>query len=108
IVTPKSGTGSMIKLTYEIVGDPSHDGRKIYDNIILDHTSVDAVRIGKQKLNTICALCGIKQIKDTVQLHGKTLSLLLSVKENNGKKQNNIKKYLPFNSAQAKIEDDDN
>lgn len=98
IVTPKSGNGSMIKFQYEVIADPQFDGRKIFDNIIIEHSSVDAERIGKQKLNTICALTGVKQIKDTAQLHGKTMSVLLSVKDNQGEKQNVIKKYLPFNS----------
>ena len=98
IVTPKSGNGSMIKFTYEVVADPQFDGRKIFDNIIIEHSSVDAERIGKQKLNTICALTGVKALKDTAQLHGKTMSLLISVKDNQGEKQNVIKKYLPFHS----------
>ena len=97
IVTPKSGNGSMIKFTYEVIADPQFDGRKIFDNIIIEHSSVDAERIGKQKLNTICALTGVKSLKDTAQLHGKAMALLVSVKDNQGEKQNVIKKYLPFN-----------
>ena len=97
IVTPKSGNGSMIKFTYEVIADPQFDGRKIFDNIIIEHSSVEAERIGKQKLNTICALTGVKALKDTAQLHGKVMALLISVKDNQGEKQNVIKKYLPFN-----------
>ena len=37
-------------------------------------------------------------MKDTAQLHGKTLTLLLGMKEYNGEKQNFIKKYLAFDS----------
>jgi len=99
IVDSKSGDAEMIKIIYEVVADPKFDGRKIFDNLIIKHTSsVDAVRIGKQKINTICAMTGVKGMKDTAQLHGKTLSLLLGVKEYNGAMQNTIKKYLPFNS----------
>lgn len=97
IVTPKSGDGLMIKFTYEIIADPQFDGRKIFDNIIIEHSKIEAERIGKQKLNTICALTGVKSLKDTAQLHGKTMALLISVKDNQGEKQNVIKKYLPFN-----------
>lgn len=98
VVVPKSGKGHMLKLSYEVIGDPQYDGRKIFDNIIVEHESVDAERIGKQKLNTICALTGVKSLKDSAQLHGKTLGLLLTVKEYQGEKQNNIKKYLPLNA----------
>ena len=105
IVTPKSGNGSMIKFTYEVIADPTFDGRKIFDNIIIEHSSVEAERIGKQKLNTICALTGVKALKDTAQLHGKAMAVLLSVKDNNGEKQNVIKKYLPFNDRGDEIDD---
>ena len=104
IVTPKSGNGSMIKFTYEVIADPQFDGRKIFDNIIIEHSSVEAERIGKQKLNTICALTGVKALKDTAQLHGKAMSLLISVKDNQGEKQNVIKKYLPFNDREQEEE----
>ena len=97
VVVPKNGKGRMLKLLYEVIGDPQYDGRKTPDNIIIEHESVDAERIGKQKLNTICALTGVKSLKDSVQLHGKTLSILLTVKEYQGTPQNNVKKYLPFN-----------
>lgn len=106
IVTPKSGNGSMIKFTYEVIADPQFDGRKIFDNIIIEHSSVEAERIGKQKLNTICALTGIKSLKDTAQLHGKAMSLLISVKDNQGEKQNVIKKYLPFHSDREEDTDE--
>lgn len=106
IVTPKSGNGSMIKFTYEVIADPRFDGRKIFDNIIIEHSSADAERIGKQKLNTICALTGVKSLKDTAQLHGKAMSLLISVKDNQGEKQNIIKKYLPFNDRDDEADEE--
>ena len=95
IVPSKSGDAEMLKLTYEVIADPQFDGRKIFDNLIMDHrTSTDAVKIGKQKLNTICALTGMangKPIRDSAQLHGKTLTLLVGIREYNGDKQNTIK-----------------
>ena len=106
IVTPKSGNGSMIKFTYEVIADPQFDGRKIFDNIIFEHPNVEAERIGKQKLNTICALTGVKALKDTAQLHGKAMALLVSVKDNQGEKQNVIKKYLSFNDRDEDTDED--
>lgn len=99
IVSPKSGDGQMLKIVFEVVADAKFDGRKIFDNIMLEHSNADAVRIGKQKLNTICALTATRSMKDTAQLHGKTLSLLIGIKkDNNGNDSNIIKKYLPFDS----------
>jgi len=108
IGTPKSGDGEMLKLVYEVVADPQFEGRKLFDNLILEHSSADAVRIGKQKLNTICALTGTKSLKDSAQLHGKTISLLVGIREYNGEKQNTIKKYLPFNSGIQEEKKDEN
>lgn len=108
IAPSKSGDAEMLKLTYEVIADPQFDGRKIFDNLIMDHrNSVDAVRIGKQKLNTICALTGVKSLKDSAQLHGKTLSLLIGIRDYNGEKQNQIKKYLPFSGNNSDQEDVD-
>lgn len=99
IAPPKSGDGEMLSIVYEIVADPQFDGRKVFDNIMLEHSKADTVRIGKQKLNTVCVLTGVKALKDTAQLHGKTLTLLLGVKmDHRGNDANFIKKYLPFNS----------
>lgn len=94
------GDGEMIKFSYEIIGEgPQFDGRKISDGVMIAHSnSSEAERIGKQKLNTLCVLTGIKSLKDTAQFHGKTLSLMVTVKKDkNGDDQNYIKKYLPFN-----------
>jgi len=107
LVTPKSGVGKMIKIVYEVVADAQFDGRKIFDNIIVEHSRADAERIGKQKLNTIMALTKVKAIKDTAQLHGQTMTLLLGVKEYNGEKQSFIKKYLPFNFDDNEAEEEE-
>jgi hypothetical protein len=108
LVDSKSGDAEMIKVVYEVVADPQFEGRKIFDNIIIKHrASVDAVRIGKQKLNTICVLTGTKSLKDTAQLHGKNLSLLVTTREYNGALQNSIKKYLSFHEGDEGGEDDE-
>lgn len=90
----KSGNGTILNLTYEIVGDPELSGRKIFDTINLENPSVDAVRIGKQKLNTICVLTGVKKLRDTAELHGKVLSISVSVGEFNSKPNNRVDKYI--------------
>lgn len=101
LVETKAGDGQYIKIVFEVIGHPSYNGRKIFDNINIVNPNSDAVRIGKQRLNTICALTGMKTIKDTAQLHGKTLSLLLTVGKNKqtGDDTNIIKKYMDIGGA---------
>ncbi len=96
LVETKAGDGQYIKLVYEVIGDARYNGRKVFDNLNIVNPSVDAVRIGKQKLNTICALVGLKTIKDTAQLHGKTMTILVAVGKNKmtGDDTNVIKKYM--------------
>jgi hypothetical protein len=97
IMETANGAGTMVKLVYEVVGDPQYDGRTVFDYIIIRHdTSAKAVEIGNKKLNTIGALTGIKHIKDSAQLHGKTMSVLLTIQESDRGKTNSVKKYLPF------------
>jgi len=102
----KSGNGTILNLTYEIVGDPTYSGRKVFDTINLDNPSVDAVRIGKQKLNTICVLTGVKKIRDTAELHGKVMTISVSVGEYNGKPNNRVDKYIA-QEGQADSEQED-
>lgn len=103
VVETRAGDGQYIKIVYEVIGDARYNGRKLFDNINIVNPSVDAVRIGKQKLNTICALVGLKTIKDTAQLHGKALSLLVTVGKNKmtGDDTNVIKKYMDIGGGQA-------
>lgn len=107
VVVPKSGNGEMVVLTYEVIADPQFDGRKVKDFLCYIHPNPDTQRTACQKLNTIFFLTGVKGTKDTAQLHGKTMSLLISVKESNGEKQNVIKKYLPFHSDREDDTDED-
>jgi len=101
VVVPKSGNGLMVKLVYEVIGDREYEGKKIFDNVVIQHSSHDAEKIGKQRLNTIAAICDVKKIRDTAELHGKVIVIVLGVK--NSKEygdQNFIKKYLPRASDQ--------
>ena len=102
----KLNNGTVLSLTYEIVGDPQYSGRKVFDTINLENQSVDAVRIGKQKLNTICVLTGIKKIRDTAELHGKVMTIQVSVGEYLGKSNNRVDKYVPGDSDPSDPDDE--
>jgi len=110
VTVPSTGNGEMLVLTFEVIGDPQFDGRKVIDRLCYIHPKQDTERQAKQKINTIFFLTGIKGTKDTAQLHGKTLSLLIGVKDDEKYgPQNYIKKYLPFNDREDNANDmDDN
>lgn len=107
VAPPKSGDGMMLSITYEIVGDQEYEGKRIFDNMMLEHSNPDSRRLGRQRFNSVCFYTKVNNPKDSVQLHGKTLSLYVIVEEWNGKPKNVVKKYLPFNSNSAKEENED-
>jgi len=99
----KNKNGDILKIVYQILIKP-FTGRKIFDFIVISHPNEMAVRIGRQKLNTLCKLASIGQLKETPQLHGTIIKLFLGIKELNGEKQNFIKKYL-IATAMVKMEE---
>jgi hypothetical protein len=101
VVVPSTGDGKMLVLTYEVIADPQFDGRRVIDRLCYVHSKSETQASAIQKINTIFFLTGTKGTKDTAQLHGKTLSLLIGVKDDEKYgPQNYIKKYLPFNDRE--------
>jgi hypothetical protein len=97
----KDGEGKYIKMVFEVIGHQQYNGRTLFENFNVVNKSVDAVRIARQKLNTIAVLTGIKGTpKDTAKFHGKVLNVLVGVKKGqNGDDQNIIKKFTGGNDV---------
>lgn len=92
----KDEHGEMLVLEYEVIADSQFDGRKIKE--WLKFKGSGDLKSAIQKINTIFFLTKTKATKDTAQLLGKTLSVLVGVKEDDTYgKTNFIKKHLPFN-----------
>jgi hypothetical protein len=60
IVDIKSGRGQMLKLTWVISGG-EYDDRRIFQQIIVQHDSEDAMRFGRQRIKDLCDACGIRE-----------------------------------------------
>ena len=105
IQTPsKDEHGEMLVLEYEVVADPQFEGRKIKE--WLKFKGSGDLKSAIQKINTIFFLTKTKATKDTAQLLGKTLSVLVGVKEDETYgKTNFIKKHLPFNGRDDEDQD---
>jgi hypothetical protein len=94
-VATKSGSGMMLKLTYEILDGPMK-GRKLFEQLNLANKSKDAEDIARRTLNSIGLATGVTNIKDSSLLHGIPLKLEVKVKDSvEYGKQNVIKKHLP-------------
>jgi hypothetical protein len=64
--TTKSGDGEYIKVEWTITG-PSHDGRKVWDNVNLVNPNEKAVEIGRARLRAMCEAAGMQQVPDLVR-----------------------------------------
>lgn len=98
----KNGLGMGINLTFEIVSDGPAKGRKVFAWINYEHPKVEAQRIGREELASLCKAVGVVELDDTVQLHN--LPLLITVAlDKNDPTRNVIKAYKPkaTQSAQA-------
>jgi hypothetical protein len=92
----KSGTGSYLQLTFEIIDGP-HKGRLLWARLNLDNPNATAVAIARAELSAICRAVGVLAPKDSVELHN--LPLVIHVKckkrDDTGEVTNEVKGYSP-------------
>ena len=90
----KNGLGMGINLTFEIISEGPAKGRKVFVWINYEHPKVEAQRIGREELASLCKAVGVTDLKDTVQLHN--LPLLITVGlDKNDPTRNVVKAYKP-------------
>jgi hypothetical protein len=94
VVPTKAGTGSMLKLKWQIMGGPAQ-GRVLFDQINLSNPNAQAVQIGQQQLKRICVALGLGPIQNSAQLHLRPCMITVGVKDGDGQygPQNVIKAY---------------
>lgn len=93
----KSGVGTMLNLTLEII-DGEQKGRRVYERINIQNASAAAQQIGQKQLSGLCHACGhLKAVTDSSDLHYKPFWATLGTEvDDTGKyaPKNVIKKYL--------------
>jgi hypothetical protein len=89
-----SGNGQGLKLTLEII-DGQHKGRRVWDNLNIQHTSETTQRIAQAQLSALCHAVNVIKLEDTAALHFKPVKIKVTVREAQGQYQasNNIKGY---------------
>ena len=90
----KSGNGKGLKLTFEVI-DGQYKGRKVWENLNIQHTSEDTQRIAQSQLSALCHAVNVIKLMDTAALHFKPVRINVTVREAVGqyKASNNIKGY---------------
>lgn len=95
-----SGNGQGLKLTFEII-DGQHKGRKVWDNLNIQHNNETTQRIAQAQLSALCHAVNVIKLEDTSALHYKPVKIKVTVREAEGKYQesNNIKGYESASGA---------
>jgi len=90
----KSGNGTGLKLTFEII-DGQYKGRRIWENLNIQHSNDDTQRIAQSQLSALCHAVNVIKLQDTAALHHKPVTIKVVVREAKGEYQasNNIKGY---------------
>jgi hypothetical protein len=90
----KSGKGTGLKLTFEII-DGQYKGRRIWENLNIQHENDETQRIAQSQLSALCHAVNVIKLQDTAALHHKPVNLRVVVREAQGQWQasNNVKGY---------------
>lgn len=95
VLPVSSGKGRMLKLEFQIL-DGEHKGRKVWEQLNIQHESEEAQKIAQGQLSAICHATGVMQLKNSVQLHNIPLIIRTRIKQSAGyDPKNEIKGYLP-------------
>ena len=97
-----SGNGKGLKLTFEII-DGQFKGRKVWENLNIQHTNEDTQRISQSQLSALCHAVNVIKLLDTAALHFKPVRINVTVREAQGqyKASNNIKGYEAVGAVAA-------
>ena len=88
----KSGNGSFLKLTFEVVSG-EFAGRKLWARLNLDNPSKTAVEIARAELSAICHAVGVLTPQDSSELHNLPLLVTVKVRQLETGPVNDIKGY---------------
>jgi hypothetical protein len=66
VTVPQSLDGYGINTTWEII-EGEYEGRRVWQRIILQHSSTEAQRIGRRELKDLCDACGISKGFNSVE-----------------------------------------
>ena len=80
IVPLKSGNGSALKLTFEVLND-GYRNRKLWLRLNVKHSNPEAERISQMQLGELCDSIGLARFQDTVELHNKPVQIKVKIRK---------------------------
>lgn len=79
-VKPTKSGGTQAVFTLQVVDGP-FAGRKVFARLNVRNPSPEAERIGQSQLSALQHACGVLQMQDTCQLHGKVVRAKVTVRK---------------------------
>ena len=91
---PSKAGPNMLAFTLLVAEPSDYEGRRVYENINLQHASAQVRQIAQQQLKAICLACGVTQAKRPSDLVDRECVATVAIKtEKSGELRNNVKKY---------------
>lgn len=88
----KNGTGEYISMRFDVSG-PTHQGRVVFTNLNTKNANPKAEEIGLQQLGSIMRAIGVSRVTNTDQLIGGSLSIKVTIKNDDYGTGNEVKGY---------------
>ena len=100
----KNGSNKFLLLKMVILGG-EYDKRLIWDRLNLWNTNSQAQGIAEKQFSALCHSVGVLQVTDSAQLHNLPFMVELTCQKStyydDGRLENNVKKYLPCEKVEA-------
>lgn len=102
VVATASGSGEMLKLTFEVTAGDFRR-RRVVERLNIVNPHATAQRIAQQMLGRLCAAAGLAGIADSDELHGIPVTIRVDIRPgSDGYGDSNvIKDYRPAAASQA-------
>ena len=94
------GDGHLLNMVLQVVEGP-FKGKKLYDRLNLWNKSEQAAKIAQGTLSAICRAVNVMTPRNSEDLHNRTLTAVVDVKEHEGKLRNEVKGYKLKQTAVA-------
>ncbi|MCA9311403.1 MAG: DUF669 domain-containing protein [Phycisphaerales bacterium] len=95
-----SGRGRYLEIEYKVT-EPGHEGRRVWERLILEHSSWRTVTIARTRLNALGRAIGVRCPNDSADLHDRPLLLDIGVRkrDDTGELVNEVTGYAPFDAT---------
>lgn len=94
-----AGTGQFLAFTLQVI-DGEFSGRKLWDNLNVNHPNKTAEDIARRQLQELCLAAGVSNLTNTEQLHDRPVLANVEI-DRKDKTRNRITGYASVSAAQG-------